>query len=72
MKKILKGSEFPHWQNGDNSDMKLREILWELIENVRQVPGKVVIQVAIVGVIMSVTMDEDNGVLWRRNVGAPT
>lgn len=28
-----------------------------------QVPGKVIIQVAIVGVIMSVTVDEDNGVL---------
>lgn len=52
--------------------MKLREILWELIGNVRQVPGKVIIQVAIVGVIMSVTVDEDNGVLWRRNAGAPT
>ena len=52
--------------------MKLREILWELNENVCQVPGKVVIQVAIVGVIMSVTMNEDNGVLWRRNAGAPT
>ena len=42
------------------------------IETVCQVLGKAVIQVAIVGVIMSVTMNEDSGVLGRRNAGAPT
>ena len=72
MKKFKKESWFPHRQNGENSDMKLREILWELIETVCQVLGKAVIQVAIVGVIMSVTMNEDSGVLGRRNAGAPT